>query len=161
MDWCGAGGRHEDPRCPWVNGMPTTEFGRSLQQWKDSLPVHMQSEDANLSAHVANSEGTAFAVHVSEYFNALCHLHREYLPLAPPHLWDPVNGPCDIPDLLPPDKENPRWWKLLIRQGVLAAREIPRIYTTLVKPGANAFVQPLLGYCLMKSSLLRPSVEES
>ncbi|CZR69362.1 uncharacterized protein PAC_19262 [Phialocephala subalpina] len=152
VDWCGAGGRHEDARCPWVPGMPITEFGRELQQWKDSLPSHMQLEDANFSAHVANSEGTAFAFIHLMYFNALCHLYREYLPLAPPPSWDPSNGPCDGPDLLSPDKENPEWWRLSICQGIFAAREISRIYTALVQSGTNASVQPLLGYCLMTSS---------
>ncbi|KAH6672097.1 fungal-specific transcription factor domain-containing protein [Halenospora varia] len=152
IDWSGAGGRHSDHRCPWVADMPIASFQNDLDRWEESLPSHMKLNDHNFSAHTAASEGLGFAFMHLMYFNALCHLHREYLPLAPPATHDPGNGPCDGPKLLP-SPENPGWWVKSIRKGVSSAKNISDIYSAMIQQhGISGWVQPLLGYCLVTSS---------
>jgi Fungal specific transcription factor domain len=150
VEWSGAGGRYANNLRPWDPEMPIARYESELDAWKLSLPQHLVLNDANFSAHVADGEGLAFAMMHLLYLNGLCRLHREYVPLVPPPLWDPSEGPCNGP-VLAPGPDNAGWWRHSIRVAAVSARQITELYASMKAHDLSPWINPLSGYCLVTS----------
>lgn len=92
MTWRGRGGRHLDPRCPWLPDSTFSSLNNQLRQWKSSIPKSLDCTPQTLPAILAAGRGKAWSSMYLIYYQAQVYLYREYLPFVPQWDYDPANG---------------------------------------------------------------------
>lgn len=78
--WLSGGGRQRDPNPPWDPNSKFHSFRQELQDWCDRLPESLRFSPKNVALQSALDVGFEFYQMHIIYFQALCLLHREYLP---------------------------------------------------------------------------------
>ncbi|RDW69290.1 hypothetical protein BP6252_08310 [Coleophoma cylindrospora] len=150
LRWHGQGGRHIDDTAPWLPNMPYSVLDDQLQQWRRSLPMHLDYTPRNMSLVIATGHGRLWLQMFLYYFQARAYLHREYLPFTPLNGYDPCSGPCDGLPLRPPNSEAPSdFWRHETAVMIESAKSILEIYTTMESRNMSATAYPFPGLCLL------------
>lgn len=154
VEWGGAGmgGRHSDPRMPWLEGMPYSRLEKRLHEWRNSLPTYLLFTDAHIKAHSETGEGRLFGLMHLFYLTASVRLYRKYLPFMPPPAYDPAtDGPIDGPELMPAPAV-PGFWGTTTQKGVRCAASITAAFVKLREHNLDPWLLPFSGLSLMESS---------
>lgn len=147
----GVGGRHVDPRLPWLEDMPFSRLQKELQAWNDTIPPYLRFTEINFKSHRAGLQERLFGLMHIFYMMAGLRLHRKYLPFIPPILYDPAYGPTDGPGIIPgPDSTG--FWAESARLGIRFANQISTTCAQLESHDPDIWATPFLGLPLMASS---------
>lgn len=92
LEWHGNGGRYSDTTCPWLPDMPFSVLDKELQNWRASLPKHLDHAPSNLPLIIAAGHGRLWLPMFLLFYQARAYLHREYIPFTSIEGYDPSLG---------------------------------------------------------------------
>ncbi|OJJ45197.1 hypothetical protein ASPZODRAFT_547599 [Penicilliopsis zonata CBS 506.65] len=153
LAWHGRGGRHLDARSPWLPNMPFSALGASLEQWRSSIPAHLDFDLAKLPAIIASGQDKLWAFMFMVYFEARLYLYREYLPFIANDDYDPADGPCDGPVFEPTDVPAPvKFWHTATDMMVESANAISDLFEAMTSRQLSAAAYPFHGLGLLAAA---------